>query len=91
MCLISYKITEFVKILHKNEKSRRGKHSNDSSKIISSPAPLPSPEQEAGQLSEDCREQDSKLLTASTQTHMGKGHHNSDLSMLINKQELWSI
>lgn len=29
-----------------------------------------------------------ELLTASTQTHTGKGHHNNDLSMLINKQEL---
>lgn len=75
----------------KNEKTRRGQNSNDSSKIISATAPLPSPEQEAGQLSEDCREQDSELLTASTQTHTGKGHYNSDLSMLINKQELWSI
>lgn len=69
---------------------RRGQNSNDRSKIISATVSLPSPEQEAGQLSEDCREQESEPLTASPQTHMGKGHH-SDLSMLINKQELWGI
>lgn len=32
-----------------------------------------------------------QLLTASAQTQVGKGHRNSDLPTLINKQELWSI